>query len=182
MGVPERYGQATHGRSVPCPYPVPSLSERTASRLLPRGETPTNQRGVNSWTVQNQARIEELEDPIAPLHRRCTFVAGASPIITPRHAAPPPPPSSLRLGRLGDRASAHARPPGSDASDVATDTARSHQQPCSQASPPAPDPPLGSEWVPPWRAHSPGRTSSKSAPRSRPPPNAVAQTNRGCRW
>src|SRR6266404_8011121 len=45
MGIPERNGQTTHERAVLCPYPLPTLSERTASRLgdCPRfSEPPSN--------------------------------------------------------------------------------------------------------------------------------------------
>src|SRR3989442_8090538 len=45
MGVPERNGQATYERGVLCPYPLPTLSERTANRLGDRprfSERPSN--------------------------------------------------------------------------------------------------------------------------------------------
>src|SRR2546427_11253905 len=57
MGVPERNGQATYERGVLCPYPLPTLSERTANRLGDRprfSERPSNRLrirtgGGRSW-------------------------------------------------------------------------------------------------------------------------------------
>src|SRR2546428_13327532 len=99
MGVPERNGQATHERGVLCPYPLPTLSERTANRLGDRprfSERPSNRLRIRTGGGRSRPANPRSSRLCMWLHarplRRADPLTCAAEKQRPHHLPVAPPP------------------------------------------------------------------------------------------
>src|SRR2546428_7303011 len=99
MGVPERNGQATYERGVLCPYPLPTLSERTANRLGDRprfSERPSNRLRIRTGGGRSRPANPRSSPLCMRLHPRPLSPSDPPPFPTRQHRphpslVPPPP-------------------------------------------------------------------------------------------